>query len=71
MESSKTRISRNLTDKKEMDMEKAYVKKTQQQYHKKSPPIRTKEKRSAQEHTEKRSEAGDEGSTWGTIKTTA
>ena len=27
MESSKTRISRNLTDKKEMDMEKAYVKK--------------------------------------------
>jgi len=32
MESSKTRISRNLTDKKEMDMEKAYVKKTQQQY---------------------------------------
>jgi len=45
MESSKTRISRNLTDKKEMDMEKAYVKKTQQQYHKKSPPTRTKEKR--------------------------
>ena len=45
MESNKTRISRNLTEKKKMDMDGAYVKKTQQQYHKKSPPTRTKEKR--------------------------
>jgi len=66
MESNKTRISRNLTEKKKMDMDGAYVKKTQQQYHKKSPPVepaRTKEKRQAQEHMEKGSGAGDEGGT--------
>jgi len=36
-----------------MDMDRAYIKKTQQQYHKKSPqtePTKTKEKRQAQEH---------------------
>jgi len=55
METNKTRISRNLT-KKKMKMDRAYVKKTQQQYHKKSPvePTRTKGKRQAQEHMEKR-----------------
>jgi len=44
----------------------AYVKKTQKQYHNKSPPMeftRTKEKRQAQEHMEKRSGAGSEGGT--------
>jgi len=39
MESNKTRISRNLTEKKKIGMARAYVKKTQQQYHKKSPSI--------------------------------
>ena len=46
-----------------MDMDRAYVKKTQQQYHEKSPPmesIRTKEKRQAREHMEKGSGAGYE-----------
>ena len=49
-----------------MDIDRAYIKKTQQQYHKKSPPMettRTKEKRHSPEHMEKRSEAGDEGGT--------
>ena len=65
MESNKTRISRNLTEKKKTDMDKAYVKKTQQHYHTKSPLVestRTK-KRQAQKHMEKRSGAGDEGGT--------
>jgi len=47
---------------KKMDMDRAYVKKTQQQYHKKSPPMeatRTKEKRQPQQHMEKRSGASD------------
>ena len=51
---------------KKMDMDRAYVKKTQQQYHKKSPPMEatmTMEKRQAQQHMEKRSEAGDKGGT--------
>jgi len=42
------------------------IKKTQQQYHKKSRPMettRTKKKSQAQEHMEKRSGAGDEGGT--------
>jgi len=41
--------------KKKMDMDKTYVKKTQQQYHNKSSPMestRTKEKRQAQAHME-------------------
>jgi len=62
MKSNKTGISRNLTEKK-MEMDRAYVKKIQQQYHKKSPPMeptRTKKKRQAQEHM---SGAGDEGGT--------
>jgi len=66
MESNKTRISTNLTEKNKMDIDRAYVKKTQQQYHKKSPPVeptRTKEKRQVQEHVKKRSGAGDEGGT--------
>ena len=54
MKSNKTGISRNLTENK-MEMDRAYVKKIQQQYHKKSPPMeptRTKKKRQAQEHME-------------------
>jgi len=66
MESNKTRIDRNLNEKKKIDMDRTYIKKTQQQYHKKSPPMQPtsiKEKRQVQEHMEKRSGAGDEGGT--------
>jgi len=48
-----------------MDMDRAYITKTQQLYHKKSPPMestRTKEKRQVQEHMEK-SGAGDKRGT--------
>ena len=60
-----------------MDVDRAYVKQTQQQYHKNSllmEPTRIKEKRQAQEDMEKSSGAGDDEAhhiASGTIKTTA
>ena len=47
-------------------MDRVYVKKTQQQYHKNSTPMeptRIKEKRHVQEHMEKSSGAGNGGGT--------
>jgi len=38
MESNKSKISRNLTEKKKVDMDWAYVKQTHQQCHKRSSP---------------------------------
>jgi len=66
MESNKTILHINLTEKNKMDTDRAYVKKTHQQYREKSRPVestRTKEKRQAQENMEKGSGAGDEGGT--------
>jgi len=54
MESNKTNISRNLTEKK-MDIDRAYVKNTQEQYNKKNPPMeptRTKEESGPGTHGE-------------------